>query len=309
MSFESVELPSPVGDEVVVEVEACGMNFADALCCRGQYQDQPDLPFTPGIEVAGQVVDGGPEAGFDVGTAVVGAPSAPYGGYARRCIASSRDLVARNTDAVSAAGGHVAFHTAWFGLKHRARLAAGEWVMINAAAGGTGSAGLQMARHMGARTIAVAGGGAKADLCRELGAEECVDYKREDLRERVMEITGGKGVEVVYDPVGGKVAEQSFRCCGFEGRFVIVGFASGTVPHFAANHVMVKNIDMVGIQWPAYRRERPGLIRRAQEEIDLLVNTGALSPLLDRPRALSEAADALDDLLAGRTSGKVVLVP
>lgn len=311
LEFTRSELPEPSERQVLVEVRACGVNFADSLLCRGDYQESPELPFTPGLEVAGVVLAAGDSAGIPPGTRVVASPALPHGGYAQRCLAEAADVLElpEGIDDVTAAASHIAFQTAWIGLHRRARLRSGETVLVHAAAGGTGSAALQLAREAGARVLAVAGGAAKAERCRQLGAHEVIDRHSADIVEAVRDLTAGRGVDIVYDPVGGPALSDSRRSVAFEGRVVVVGFASGSAPDIPANHVLVKNYDVIGLQWPAYRRAEPELVREAHREIGRLLAGGRVRPLLAPTRPLTDAANALEELTSGQTSGKVVLLP
>jgi NADPH2:quinone reductase len=306
------EKPSldPAPDEVILDVAACGANFSDILLCRGEYQEKPPLPFTPGTEVVGTVVAAGADAELTVGARIVGRATLPDGGFAEQArVLARRALPVPDTvDDATAAALHVTYQTAWFGLHERAALQPGETLLVHAAAGGTGSAAVQIGLAAGARVITTAGGAAKVEQCRMLGADLALDSRVDDIRHAVLDATEGEGADVVFDPVGGDLFDISRRCVAFEGRIVVVGFASGRAAEAPTNHVMVKNYSVVGLHWPGYEARRPDLVRRAHSAILDLHAAGHVRPLLAPLRSLDDVPDALTDLAAGRTTGKVVIV-
>jgi NADPH2:quinone reductase len=297
--LEHVEPPVPTAGQVAIDVAACGLNFADTLLCAGTYQARPPLPFTPGIEVAGRRVD--------TGERVVALPALPHGGLAERCLAVATDTwpIPDDVDDVTAAAMPITYGTAWIGLFHRGGLRAGETVLVHAAAGGTGSAAVQLAAAAGARVLATAGGPAKVELARALGAEVAWDSRADgfDVVDAVREATGGRGVDVVFDPVGGDLFDASRRVVAFEGRYLVIGFAGGRIPEAPANHVLVKNYSVVGVHWGLYRTQRPEVVAESQAA----VLAAGVQPLVGAVRPLAEAASALDDLAAARTTGKSVI--
>ena len=236
LRFEEVEAVPPGPGQVVVEVSACAVNFADTLLCRGTYQDKPPLPFTPGLEVCGRVVEVGPAVegarrAPAPGDKVLALPTLPHGGLATRALAAVSDTFAVPEDLDDTVGAAlpVTYQTGWFGLHHRAGLEAGETVLVHAGAGGVGSAAIQLAKAAGARVIATAGGPEKVRLCRDLGADAAVDYRADDFVAATLDLTDGRGADVIYDSVGGDTFDRSRRCIAFEGRLVVVGFAGGRV--------------------------------------------------------------------------------
>lgn len=312
--LEDVAEPEPSPGQVRLAVGACGLNWADALLCRGTYQERPALPLTPGLEVVGVVERLGPDVtGPAVGDRVLAPTALPHGGLADRCLVAADQVLAVPAEVAdpTAVALYVTYQTAWVGLHHRAGLAEGQVVLVHAAAGATGSAFVQVARAAGARVLATAGGADKVDRARRLGAHAAVDSRDDDVDvvAWVRDQTDGRGADVVVDPVGGPLAEVSRRSVAFEGRLLVVGFASGDVPRIPANHVLVKNYDVVGLQWPAYRARRPDLVRTAHAAlVDLLV-TGRIDPVVGAVRPLEQAAAAVGDVLARRTEGKVVITP
>jgi NADPH:quinone reductase len=316
LEFSDGPLPRPGPGQTLIDVAAAGVNFADGLCCRGTYQDRVAPPFTPGLEVAGRVVGGALPAGIAIGERVVGTTALPAGGWARFALARAQDLFAVSddvSDAVAAAS-HIVFQTAWLALRHRARLRSGEVVVVQAAGGSTGSACVQVARSSGADlVVAIAGGRAKCDAALAAGAHVALDYRAldadaGDIVAQVKALTAGRGADVVVDPVGSTL-ENSRRMLAFEGRLVVLGFAGGDMPGIRPNHLLVRNLDAIGVAWPAYKHHRPDLVAEAQRGIDALLSSGAATPVIAGVRPMAEAADALADLEGGRTVGKWVLVP
>jgi NADPH2:quinone reductase len=208
-----------------------------------------------------------------------------------------------------AAGMFVTYQTGICALRHRARLQAGETLLVHAAAGGVGSAAVQLGRAMGARVIGTAGGQAKCDVVRSLGADEVIDYSTEDIVSRVKELTGGRGADVVYDPVGGDIFDASRRAVAFEGRILVIGFAGGRFAEAPTNHVLIKNYSVVGVHWGLYRKLDPQRIPEWQAELDVLWGQGLIDPLVGVELPLTEAPEALRRLASRGTTGKVVLVP
>jgi NADPH2:quinone reductase len=311
LRLEEIEAPEPEPGQVLIEVLACAVNFADTLLCRGTYQEKPARPFTPGLEVCGRVLSAPDRSPVRTGQRVIALPSLPHGGFADRTVAAASDVfvVPDTMDDVGAAALPVAYQTGWFGLYHRARLVEGETVLVHAGAGGVGSAAIQLAKARGARVIATAGGAEKASLCRDLGADVAVDHQVDDFVAVTDELTDGRGADVVYDSVGGDTFDRSRRCIAFEGRIVVIGFAGGRVADAPTNHLLVKNYDVVGLNWGSYRRLDPGLVHRCHDELVALHAEGRIAPLIGSVRALDAVPRALDDLAGRATTGKVVVIP
>ena len=303
-------LPVPQPGQCLVRVAAAGVNFADGLACEGSYQDGADPPFTPGIDVVGTVVSGDMPAHPGSTNRVVGTTLPPHGSWADYALASTSDLypVADAIDDVTAVAAHVVFQTAWIALHHRARITPGDTVVVQASAGSTGSAAVQVARAAGARVVAVAGGPDKVAAAVANGADVGLDHRVDDVVAAVRDLTGGTGADIAYDPVGSATLETSRRCLAFDGRLVVVGFASGgPPPTVALNHLLVRNLDVIGIAWPAYRTHRPDLVADAQRNINAHLASGTFTPLVAGVRPMSQASDALADLRRGTTVGKWVL--
>ncbi|MFJ4005178.1 NADPH:quinone oxidoreductase family protein [Streptomyces sp. NPDC090023] len=302
MRLAEVETPTPGEGQVLLRVRAANVNFPDALLCRGQYQIRPPLPFTPGVEICGETEDG---------RRVIANPALPYGGFAEYALADARALLPAPDalDDAEAAALHIGYQTGWFGLHRRAHLEAGETLLVHAAAGGVGSAAVQLGKAAGARVIGVVGGADKAAIARELGCDVVVDRRAEDVIAAVKEATGGKGADVIYDPVGGEAYAQSAKLVAFEGRILVVGFASGSIPTPALNHALVKNYSIVGLHWGLYNTKNPKLVLRCHEELTELAARGAIKPLVSERVPLAGAADAVQRVADGVTTGRIAVLP
>ncbi|MEU9478684.1 NADPH:quinone oxidoreductase family protein [Streptomyces sp. NPDC048191] len=301
MRLAEVERPTPGDGQVLLRVRAANINFPDALLCRGQYQVRPPLPFTPGVEICGETEDG---------RRVIANPALPYGGFAEYALADARALLPapESLDDAEAAALHIGYQTGWFGLHRRAHLEAGETLLVHAAAGGVGSAAVQLGKAAGATVIGVVGGAEKTAVARELGCDVVVDRRAEDVVAAVKDATGGRGADVIYDPVGGEAYAQSAKLVAFEGRIVVVGFAGGTIPSPALNHALVKNYSILGLHWGLYATKNPKLILRCHEELTDLAARGAIKPLVSERVPLGEAAAAVQKVADGRSTGRIAVV-
>ncbi|MEW2395367.1 NADPH:quinone oxidoreductase family protein [Streptomyces sp. NPDC046862] len=302
MRLVDVERPTPGDGQVLLKVRAANINFPDALLCRGQYQVRPPLPFTPGVEICGETEDG---------RRVIANPALPYGGLAEYAVADAAALLPapEALDDAEAAALHIGYQTGWFGLHRRAGLQAGETLLVHAAAGGVGSAAVQLGKAAGATVIGVVGGADKAAVARELGCDVVVDRRSEDVIAAVKEATGGRGADVIYDPVGGEAYTQSTKVVAFEGRIVVVGFASGSIPSPALNHALVKNYSILGLHWGLYNTKNPKLVLRCHEQLTELAARGAIKPLVSERVPFGGAAAAVQRVADGVTTGRVVVVP
>jgi NADPH:quinone reductase len=312
LELTEVPRPEPGPGQLLVRVLAAAANFPDALLCRGTYQVRPPLPFTPGVELCGEVVAAGPDVtGFSPGDRVIGGsvlPSGAFAEYALMDAALTMPAPAGLGDA-EAAPFHITYQTGWFGLHRRAGLAAGETLLVHAAAGGVGSGAVQLGKAAGARVIGVAGGPAKAAVARDLGADVVVDRHSEDFVAVVKDVTGGRGADVVYDPVGGDAFRRSTKCIAFEGRILVVGFASGDIPSAALNHALVKNYSIVGLHWGLYQQRDPGSVRDCHAELTRLAAAGAIRPLISERLPLADVPDGIRRLADGSTTGRIVFLP
>jgi NADPH:quinone reductase len=297
---------------VLVRVRAAAANFPDVLMCRGGYQVRPPLPFTPGVELCGEILDAGPGVtGFAAGDRVIGGPALPSGAFAELALMNAAGIVPapEGLDDAEAATFFITYQTGWFGLHRRARLAAGETLLVHAAAGGVGSGAVQLGKAAGARVIGVVGGERKAQAARALGADVVVDRNTEDFVEVVKEVTGGRGADVIYDSVGGQAFARSTKCIAFEGRILVVGFASGEIPSAALNHVLIKNYSVVGLHWGLYQAKDPQAIADCHRQLAALVAEGAIRPLVRERLGLDDVPQGLQRLAAGDTIGRLAFLP
>jgi NADPH2:quinone reductase len=305
------ELPEPEAGpgQVVIEVEAAGANFVDALLVQGLYQIKPPLPFTPGMEVAGVVSAVGDGVhSVDVGDRVLGASF--FGGYATHIVMAA-DSVAPIPSALTAgqaAGLVQSYATMLFALTRRSFLEAGEWVAVLGAGGGIGLATIDLAKAMGAKVVACASTSEKLAAAEAAGADALVAYDEVDLKTAIREATGG-GADVLVDPVGGDKAEAALRALGWMGRYLVIGFASGDIPRLPVNQVLLNNRTVVGVDWGAWTMRDPEGHRALLSELLAMASDGRVTPVEPTTYPLDQAAQALHDLQSRQATGKVVVVP
>ena len=308
LTVDDVQPSTHAPGEVRIAVHACGVNFADTLIIAGKYQVKPEFPFSPGLEVAGTVLDcGAAVTRCRPGDRVVAALD--HGGFAEQAVAREEDvfLIPDEMDFVTAAGFPIAYGTADGAYAWRAGLRPGEVVLVHGAAGGVGLTGVEVAKAMGATVIGTARGREKLDIAAAHGADHVIDYADEDIRARVKELTDGRGADVIYDPVGGDVFDTSLRCINWSGRIVVVGFAGGRVPQIPANILLVKNVAVFGFNWGSYRRHDAAAVRDSFARLFGWWRDGRLKPHVSHRFDLSDYAAALEMLLARKSTGKVVL--
>ncbi len=306
--IEDVPPPPIRAGTVRIAIHAAGVNFADTLLISGQYQDRPPLPFIPGMELAGVITElGAGVSGLKVGDRVLS--SVGRGAYAEEAVieADSAHPIPAAMDFVTAAAFPVAYSTSHGAFAWRGRLRAGESVLVLGASGGVGLTAVEIAKTMGATVIAAAGGAEKLAVAKRAGADHLIDYASDDLRERVKALTDGRGVDVVYDPVGGDAFDQSLRCIAWEGRIIIIGFAAGRIPQIPANLVLVKNIDVIGFFWGSYRRYKPQLQAESFQQLFRWYEEGKLKPHVSHHLPLEQVKHALELLKTRKSTGKVVL--
>ncbi|MBA8825964.1 NADPH2:quinone reductase [Saccharopolyspora lacisalsi] len=309
LRFEEQPDPRPAAGQVLVRVLASPVNFPDVLLCRGEYQLKPSLPFTPGVELCGEVVEVGDEVtGLTPGDRVVGGADLPAGGFAEFALMEAKRTfpAPRALSDAEAGSLFIGYQTGWFGLHRRAGIQPGETLLVHAAAGGVGSAAIQLGKAAGATVIGVVGGAGKAAVARELGADVVVDRHEEDFVDVVKSHTGGRGADVVYDPVGGDTYTRSTKCIAFEGRILIIGFAGGTIPTPGLNHALIKNYSIVGLHWGLYNDRDPQAVRRAHDDLSRLADEGAIRPLVSERVSLEGLADGVQRVGDGETVGRVV---
>lgn len=305
---EEVPDPEPQPGEVLVEVKAAALNFFDTLIIEDKYQFKPDRPFSPGAEMAGIVRKTSPGvAAFVPGDRVMGYHK--HGCARELIVAKEAELVKipAPIDFAEAAGLSVTYGTSLHGLRDRAQMQPGETVAILGASGGVGQSAIEISKAMGAHVIACASSEEKLEFCRQHGADETLNYAKEDLKNRLKEMTGGKGVDVVYDPVGGDYAEQALRAIGWEGRFLVIGFAGGQIPKIPLNLALLKGCDIRGVFWGAAVLRDLEQHRRNMRQIMDWVVEGAIKPHIHGTYSLDQAIQALQDIADRKVMGKTVI--
>jgi NADPH2:quinone reductase len=306
------EMATPVAgtNQIVVKVRACSLGFPDVLMCRGEYQVKPAFPFVPGAELCGEVVDANGHPRFALGDRVLGLASGFLGGLAEHATmdATLAFPAPKQLEDAEAASLFSAYQTGWFGLHRRAALQPGETLVVHAAAGGVGTAAVQLGLAAGARVVAIVRGEHKADLARRLGADLVIDRTVTPVAATVNEFTGGRGADVICDPVGGDSYLDSTKCIAFEGRIVLIGFAGGEIQTQRLNHPLIKNYSIVGLHLAMYTMREPALVRSVHDELSRLVASNEIRPQVGRRSPFESAADALQELADGRSTGRNVVV-
>ncbi|MFC4452702.1 NADPH:quinone oxidoreductase family protein [Deinococcus sonorensis] len=310
LTVETLPDPVPEAGEVVLQVRAAGVNFPDVLIVQGKYQMKPELPFTPGSEVAGVVT----AVGEGVRHLKPGDHAMAFlnvGGFATHAKAPASMVLPmpEGLDFDTAAAFTLAYGTSYHAVVDRARLQAGETMLVLGAAGGVGLAAIEIGKRLGARVIAAASTPEKLAICREHGADETIDYSREDLRARLKALTGGQGPDVIYDPVGGPYAEPAFRSIGWGGRYLVVGFAAGDIPSLPLNLALLKGASLVGVFWGEFARRDPRANLANLQTMLGWIRDGSLRPLISARYPLSAVPQALNDMAERRVTGKVVIIP
>lgn len=308
--LEEVKSRAPGPNEVRIAVKAAGVNFPDTLIIQGKYQLKAEPPFTPGAEIAGTVV----EAGEKVKTVRAGdavAALLPTGGYAEE-VTTGADMVMplpRGMAFEHAAGFPMIYGTSMHALKQRAQLKAGETLLVLGAAGGVGLSAMQIGKLMGARVIAAAGSDEKTAFCRSQGADEVINYSKESLKEAVKKLTKGQGADVIYDPVGGDLAQDCFSAINWNGRHLVIGFAAGKIPEVALNRLLLKGASAVGVFWGAFVAREPKANWENFQQLFAWYGEGKLKPHVSKAYPLAQAGQALRDMLDRKVTGKVILTP
>lgn len=305
-----ISAPQAGPGEVLIDVAAAGMNFADTLMAAGKYQVKPATPFVPGLELAGTVAAlGAGVTALKPGDRVMAVVD--HGAFAAQAVAKVGDVfhVPAALSFAQAAGFPIAYGTSYGALVWKARLQPGETLLVHGAAGGVGLTAVEIGKALGARVVATAGGADKCAIAAEHGADETIDYKTDDVRERVKALTQGRGADVVYDPVGGDMFEASLRAVAWNARLVVIGFAAGKVQQIPANILLVKNVDVLGFYWGSYRREAPGLLKQSFQALAEMAEKRQLRPLVSAELPLAEWKSGFEALLGRRVTGKIVLIP
>ncbi|MDG2341144.1 MAG: NADPH:quinone oxidoreductase family protein [Paracoccaceae bacterium] len=303
--FENVEIPTPRSGEILIRIIACGLNFADLLMVNGQYQDTPETPFSPGLELSGIVEALGPNTdGPAIGTrvAIFGGQGglAEYGVFPTDRAVVIPDSMSFET----AAGFQIAYGTSHLALQHRANLQKNETLVVLGAAGGVGLTAVEIGKLMGAKVIACARGSDKLEVARAAGADHVLDSERDDLRDEIKRLGGA---DVVYDPVGGDSFIQVFRACNPDARILSIGFASGNVPEIKLNHMLVKNITVIGFYWGGYLKFSPKTLTGSMAQLMAWHADGKLSPAINQIFDFDKSDDALQLMRERKSTGKIVV--
>jgi NADPH2:quinone reductase len=308
--IEDMDAPEAGEGEVLIDIEAAGVNFPDALVIQDKYQYRREPPFVPGGEVAGRIRAIGPGVSELKPGDRVSAGGCRPGGFAEMgvCAAGGVRRLPDGMDPATGASLFTAHGTALYALEDRAALRPGETLLVLGAAGGVGLAAVELGKTLGARVIAAASTQEKLELCRSRGADSTIDYTREDLKQRVRELTGGAGADVVYDPVGGPYSEPALRATAWQGRFLVIGFAAGEIPRIPLNLSLLKGCQIVGVFFGAAMSRDPDLAPRLMQRLLALWHDGKLRVHVSRTYPLDQTAQALRDMLERRVEGKVVVV-
>ena len=306
--IEDIPAPELGHTDVRIKVHACGINFFEILMIRGLYQQKPDLPFVPGTEVAGEVLEvGGGVYAVKPGDRVMAVTD--VGGYAEEVVTNPALLlpISKNMEYTEAAAFPINYGTAHLALTRRARLQPNETLVVFGAAGGVGLAAVEVGSVLGATVIACASTPEKLELTEQYGAKYTINYSEEDVIERVKAITGGRGADVFFDPVGGDAFNAALRCINWEGRLITVGYASGTIPEVSVNRILLKNISLVGLYWGAYQQEDPATLVRSLHALLEWYRNQRLKPYVSATYPLTGVSDAMQRLIDRESTGKVVL--
>jgi NADPH2:quinone reductase len=307
---EDIATPEVKANQVLIKVGGCGVNFPDTLIIQGKYQIKPELPFSPGGEVAGEII----QIGSDVSNVKVGdrvIAMCGYGGFAEEVVIGADRVftVPDAMDFVTASAFILTYGTSYHALKQRAQIQPGETLLVLGAAGGVGLAAVELGKAMGAKVIAAASTAEKLALAKDHGADELINYTEVDLKDKVKELTGGKGVDVVYDPVGADLFEPAVRATGWKGRILVIGFAGGFIPKLPANLVLLKGSSVVGVFWGEFTKRQPEDSQQNNRELLQMFLDGKLRPHVSAQFSLEQAADALNMLQNRQAQGKIVVVP
>jgi len=310
LTIREIPKPSPGPGQVLLDVKASSLNFPDVLMAQGLYQVKPPLPFSPGTEMAGVVVETGVDVqGVKTGDRVIAMPG--WGGFAEECAVDAGRLIPlpEGMDFDTGAAFLYTYETSLHALRDRGRLQAGETLLVLGAAGGVGLAAVEIGKAMGARVIAAASSEDKLALCKERGADEAINYVSENLRGCINELTGQRGVDIVFDPVGGSYTETALRAMAWGGRLLVIGFAAGDIPKIPINLALLKERSIIGVYWgESIKHDPEGHARNVKQLVEWLA-AGKVNPVISERVPLSEAADAMKRMFNRQVKGKVVVLP
>ncbi|UJL45526.1 NADPH:quinone oxidoreductase family protein [Virgibacillus sp. NKC19-16] len=311
LELQETPRPSIEAGNVLIEVEASSLNFFDILLCQGKYQEKPSIPFTPGSEVCGIIRETGEGSQLKEGQRVIATPGLPEGGLSEWVSVPEHSVyvISDSMSASEAAGMFITYQTSYYALYYRSNLQKGEVLLVHAGAGGVGSAAIQLGKAKGAKVIATAGGPEKVQICKDLGADIAIDYKSQDFVDIVKKETGGRGADVIYDPVGADVFDRSRKCIAFDGRILVIGFAGGRIPDAPVNHALIKNYSIVGVHWGLFAKKKPEEVREIHHDLMRLYEEKAILPLVYQEYDFKDVPSALEVLGDRKTYGKLIAKP
>ena len=307
LEIKEVDKPIPLDNEVLIKVEAAGVNYPDALLVQGKYQIVVEPPFTPGNEVCGYVDQVGKNVDLKKGTKVIGLPE--IGGFSE-FVCINKNLVIPISDNINSLAGAslpINYGTTYYALKRRARAASGESLLILGASGGVGTASIQLGKILGLTTIAAIGSDEKEEYVKNLGVDHIIRYDKENLKESAKKLTDGKGVDIVVDPVGGNVTEEALRATAWNGRLLVIGFAQGEIPKIPLNITLVKGVSIVGVWWGRWTQTSPKETAEDFNELIGFINEGKLDINPKNVYSIEEVSTAMDNFLNRKNIGKTVI--
>ncbi|MDB3891336.1 NADPH:quinone oxidoreductase family protein [Acidimicrobiia bacterium] len=307
LEIKEVYKPIPLDDEVLIKVEAAGVNYPDALLVQGKYQIVVEPPFTPGNEVCGYVDQVGKNVDLKKGTKVIGLPE--IGGFSE-FVCINKKLVIPISDNINSLAGAslpINYGTTYYALKRRAKAASGESLLILGASGGVGTASIQLGKILGLTTIAAIGSDEKEEYVKNLGVDHIIRYDKENLKESAKKLTDGKGVDIVVDPVGGNVTEEALRATAWNGRLLVIGFAQGEIPKIPLNITLVKGVSIVGVWWGRWTQTSPKETAEDFNELIGFINEGKLDINPKNVYSIEEVSTAMDNFLNRKNIGKTVI--
>lgn len=307
LEIKEVKKPAPSKEEVLIKVEAAGINFPDALLVQGKYQVVLDPPFTPGNEICGLIYEVGEKVDFKIGTKVIGLPE--IGGFSEY-VAINKNLVIpinSSLSSVEAASLPINYGTSYYALKRRANIKKGETILVLGAAGGIGTATIQLAKILGVKTICAVSNQEKEEYVKTLGADEVIRYDKFDLKDEVKKLTDGNGVDVVMDPVGGNVTEQALRATAWNGRLLVVGFTDGNIPKVPLNLTLVKGVSIIGVWWGRWTMTSPNELYEDFQELLNFIENDSLKIVPNKIYSINDVPEALERFINRKNIGKSVV--
>ncbi|MBM7707172.1 NADPH2:quinone reductase [Chryseomicrobium aureum] len=309
LRLATLERPKLERGQIRVKVNAAALNFFDILQCQGTYQEKHTFPFTPGAEIAGQIIEVTEASELSIGTFVIATPLLPNGGLSEEIVVHETEVftIPDDFDLQKAAAMFITYQTAYYALHHLGNIEPNDVLLVHAGSGGVGSAAIQLGKAAGATVIATAGTDEKTQVCTQLGADYSINYQTTNFAEEVNKITQGKGADIIFDPVGGSTFDLSRKCIAFEGKILLIGFAGGKISDAPTNHVLIKNYSLVGVHWGYMRKKTPDRVGEIHNQLIQLVKEKKINPLIYRSYSFDEVVQALDELGDRKTYGKLII--